>query len=175
MKPSVMKSSAIISSTLRIICCVLGLLLTSTLARAEDVASLVSQYRRAHGLSAVKIDAELTAVAERQARAMAKAGLMDHNVAGPFSSRVADVRVGAAGENLAEGTKTWAETIQRWETSSGHNGNLLLPDATHIGAAVAYSEQTHEAFRAMVIGRKVDKRAFQPTPFNPYPGVEMWW
>jgi uncharacterized protein YkwD len=169
MKPSVMKSSAIISSTLRIICCVLGLVLTSTLARAEDVASLVSQYRRAHGLSAVKIDAELTAVAERQARAMAKAGLMDHNVAGPFSSRVAD------GENLAEGTKTWAETIQRWETSSGHNGNLLLPDATHIGAAVAYSEQTHEAFRAMVIGRKVDKRAFQPTPFNPYPGVEMWW
>jgi uncharacterized protein YkwD len=175
MKPSVMKSSAIISSALRIICCVLGLLLTSTLARAEDVASLVSQYRRAHGLSAVKIDAELTAVAERQARAMAKAGLMDHNVAGPFSSRVADVRVGAAGENLAEGTKTWAETIQRWETSSGHNGNLLLPDATHIGAAVAYSEHTHEAFRAMVIGRKVDKRAFQPTPFNPYPGVEMWW
>jgi uncharacterized protein YkwD len=162
-------------SVVKIICCVLGVLLTSSLARAEDVASLVSQYRRAHGLPAVKIDSELTSVAERQARAMAKAGVMDHNVAGPFSSRVADVPVGAAGENLAEGTKSWAETIQRWETSPGHNGNLLLPDATHIGAAVAYSEQTHEAFRAMVIGRKVDKRAFQPTPFNPYPGVEMRW
>jgi uncharacterized protein YkwD len=170
-----MKSSVMYSTTVKIVCCVLGLLLTGTHARAEDVAALVSQYRHAHGLSAVKIDAELTAVAERQARAMAKAGVMDHNVAGPFSSRVADVPVGAAGENLAEGTKSWAETIQRWETSSGHNGNLLLPDATHIGAAVAYSEQTHEAFRAMVIGRKVDKRAFQPSPFNPYPGVEMRW
>jgi uncharacterized protein YkwD len=158
-----------------IICLVLGLLLTPTLAQAEDVAALVSQYRRAHGLSAVKIDAELTAVAERQARAMAKSGVMDHNVAGPFSSRVADVPVGAAGENLAEGTKTWAETLQRWEASAGHNGNLLLPDATHIGVAVAYNDQTHEAFRAMVIGRKVEKRAFQPTPFNPYPGVQMWW
>jgi uncharacterized protein YkwD len=159
---------------MKIICVVLGLLLTTTLAQAEDVASLVSQYRRAHGLSAVKIDAELTAVAERQARAMAKSGVMDHNVAGPFASRVADVRVGAAGENLAEGTKTWAETIQRWESSAGHNANLLLPDATHIGAAVAYSDKTHEGFRAMVIGRKVEKRAFQPTPFNPYPGMEMW-
>jgi uncharacterized protein YkwD len=170
-----MKSSIMQSSAVKIICCVVGLLLADTLARAEDVASLVSQYRRAHGLSAVKIDAELTAVAERQARAMAKAGVMDHNVAGPFSSRVADVRVGAAGENLAQDTKTWAETIQRWETSPGHNGNLLLPDATHIGAAVAYNEQTHEAFRAMVIGRMVDKRAFQATPFNPYPGVEVGW
>src|SRR5580693_8662970 len=112
---------------MKIICLVLGLLLVAaTPAAAEDVAAMVSQYRRAHGLSAVKVDAELTAVAERQARAMAKNGVMDHNVAGPFSSRVADVRVGAAGENLAEGTKTWAETIQRWESSAGHNSNLLL-------------------------------------------------
>jgi uncharacterized protein YkwD len=159
---------------MKIICLVLGLLLTATLARAEDAAALISRYRQAHGLSAVRNDAQLTAVAERQARAMAKSGVMDHNVAGAFASRVADVPVGAAGENLAQGTKTWAETIQRWETSAGHNANLLLPDATHVGVAVAYSEQTHEPFRALVIGRKVEKRQFQPTPFNPYPGVENW-
>ncbi len=145
----------------------LGLLAMTTLAQAEDVASLVSQYRRAHGLSTVRIDPQLTAVAERQARAMARSGVMDHNVAGPFAARVADVPVGAAGENLAEGTRTWAETIQRWETSAGHNGNLLLPDATHIGAAVAYNDQTHEPFRALVIGRMVGKRSFRPTPFDP--------
>jgi hypothetical protein len=50
----------------------------------------------------------------------------------------------------------------------------LLPDATHIGVAVAFNDQTHEAFRALVIGRMVEKRPFQPTPFNPYPGVELW-
>ena len=160
---------------MKIICFVLGLLVTTTLARAEDAAAVISQYRRAHGLPAVRTDAELTAVAERQARAMAKSGVMDHNVAGAFAARIAGVRVGAAGENLAEGTKTWAETVQRWETSSGHNANLLLPDATHVGVAVAYNDQTHEAFRAMVIGRKVEKRAFQPTPFNPSPGVQMWY
>jgi uncharacterized protein YkwD len=160
---------------MRIILLVLMLLATTALAQAEDAAALISQYRRAHGLPAVKTDPQLTAVAERQARAMAKNGVMDHNVAGAFATRVAAVPVGAAGENLAEGTKTWAETIQRWETSPGHNGNLLLPDATHVGVAVAYNEQTHEAFRAMVIGRMVQLRKFQPTPFNPEPGVEMWW
>jgi uncharacterized protein YkwD len=153
----------------------LGLLLTTTLARAEDVAFLISQYRRTHGLSAVKIDAQLTAVAERQAQAMAKRGVMDHNVAAPFSVRMAGVPVGTAGENIAEGTKTWAETIQLWQGSAGHNENLLLPDATHIGAAVAYNEQTHEAFRALVIGRKVEQRAFQATPLNPAPGVRLWY
>ena len=162
------------SDPVKIICFVLGLLVTTTLAQAEDAASIISQYRRAHGLSAVKTDAQLTAVAERQARAMAKRGVMDHNVAGAFAARVADVPIGAAGENLAQGTKTWAETIQQWGTSAGHNANLLLRDATHVGVAVAYSDQTHEAFRAMVIGRIVEKRPFQPTPFNPYPGVEMW-
>jgi len=159
---------------MKIICLALVFLMTTTFAQAEDAAAIISQYRRAHGLPAVRTDAQLTAVAERQARAMAKSGVMDHNVAGAFAARVADVPVGAAGENIAEGTKTWAETIQRWEASAGHNANLLLPDATHVGVAVAYNDQTHEAFRAMVIGRMVQKRAFQPTPFNPYPGVEMW-
>jgi uncharacterized protein YkwD len=158
---------------MRIIFFVFGLLAMTTLAQAEDVASLISQYRRAHGLTSVKTDAQLTAVAERQARAMAKMGVMGHNVAGPFSVRIAGVLVGSAGENLAEGTQTWAETIQRWEGSPGHNENLLLPDATHVGVAVAYSEQTHEPFRALVIARKVEKGAFQPSPFNPYPGMEI--
>ena len=104
---------------MKIICLVLGLLVTATLAQAEDAASIISQYRRAHGLSAVKTDAQLTAVAERQARAMAKRGVMDHNVAGAFAARVADVPVGAAGENLAQGTKTWAELSNSGERRPG--------------------------------------------------------
>jgi len=158
---------------MRIIWIALALLATTTLARAEDVASLISQYRKTHGLPAVKVDAELTAVAEKQAQAMAKRGVMGHDVAGPFSMRMAGVHVGGAGENLAEGTKTWAETIQRWAGSAGHNENLLMPEATHIGVAVVYSEQTHEPFRALVIGRKIDPKAFRPTPFNPAPGVTI--
>src|SRR5438105_12810464 len=35
-------------------------------AHAEDMAQMISQYRREHGLSAVKTDPQLTMIAERQ-------------------------------------------------------------------------------------------------------------
>src|SRR5262249_15384345 len=60
--------------------------IVSTLAHAEDMAEMISRYRREHGLSVVKTDPQLTAIAERQAKAMAASGVMDHDVAGPFSS-----------------------------------------------------------------------------------------
>jgi len=59
-----------------------------TPADAQDMAQMISQYRRDHGLSAVKTDPQLTAIAERQANAMAASGIMDHNVVGSFVSRV---------------------------------------------------------------------------------------
>jgi uncharacterized protein YkwD len=34
-----------------------------------------------------------------------------------------------AGENIAAGTKTWAETFHVWQTSPGHNANLLQAQA----------------------------------------------
>ncbi len=43
-------------------------------AGADDYASAISGYRRAHGLSAVKSDGRLAAVALKQARAMASTG-----------------------------------------------------------------------------------------------------
>ena len=59
-----------------------------------------------------------------------------------------------AGENIAEGTKSWAETLERWKGSPGHNENLLAEGSTHVGVAVAYGKD-NEPFRAMVIGRKL--------------------
>jgi hypothetical protein len=90
----------------------------ATLAHAEDdMAAMISQYRREHGLSAVKTDPQLTAIAERQAQAMAATGIMDHSVAGSFRSRIAGARTGAAAENIAVGSKTWAETFRMWQKS----------------------------------------------------------
>jgi hypothetical protein len=79
----------------------------ATLAHAEDMAQMISQYRREHGLSAVKTDVQLTAMAERQAKAMAASGIMDHNVVGSFTSRMSEAHLGMAAENIAAGTKTW--------------------------------------------------------------------
>ena len=88
------------------------LAITATLAHAEDMAETISRYRQEHGLSVVKTDPQLTAIAERRAKAMAASGIMDHSVAGSFSSRISGAHTGVAAENIAAGTKTWAETFR---------------------------------------------------------------
>jgi uncharacterized protein YkwD len=143
----------------KVVCLVGGLVITVTLAQAEDMAAMVSQYRREHGLSAVKTDPQLTEIAERQAKAMAAAGIMDHNVAGSFGSRIAPAHTGRAAENIAAGTKTWAETLRAWQTSPGHNANLLQPQADSIGIAVARNDQKqYKTFWALVIADKSAKK-----------------
>jgi uncharacterized protein YkwD len=133
---------------------------TATLAHAQDdMAAMISQYRRAHGLSAVKTDPQLTAIAERQAQAMAATGIMDHSVAGSFRSRIAGARTGAAAENIAVGSKSWAETFRMWQKSPGHNANLLQSEADSVGVAVVRNEQTRwKTYWAMVIADKSPKK-----------------
>src|SRR5712671_7353758 len=133
--------------------------ITATLAHADDMAEMISRYRREHGLSTVKTDPQLTAVAERQAKAMAASGIMDHSVAGAFSSRISSVNANRAAENIAAGTKTWADTFRMWQNSPGHNANLLQSRADSVGVAVAHNDQTrYKTFWAMVIAEKSPKK-----------------
>jgi hypothetical protein len=139
--------------------------ITATLAHAEDMAEVISRYRREHGLSTVKTDPRLTAIAEKQAKAMAASGTMDHSVAGSFSSRMSGARVGMAAENIAAGTKTWAETFRAWQTSPGHNSNLLQARADSVGVAVARNEQTrYKTYWAMVIAETPPKGKERKVP-----------
>jgi uncharacterized protein YkwD len=135
------------------------LAIAATLAHAEDMAEMISRYRREHGLSAVKTDPQLTAIAERQAKAMAESGVLDHSVAGSFSSRIRGAHTGGAAENIAVGSKTWAETFRMWQKSPGHNANLLQANADSVGVAVARNEQTrYKTYWAMVIADKTPKK-----------------
>jgi uncharacterized protein YkwD len=132
---------------------------TSTLAHADDMAETISRYRHEHGLSTVKTDPQLTAIAERQAKAMAASGIMDHSVAGSFASRISGVRTGMAAENIAAGTGTFAETFRVWQKSPGHNANLLQSRADSVGVAVVRNDQTrYKTFWAMVIAEKAPKK-----------------
>jgi uncharacterized protein YkwD len=129
--------------------------LTCASAHAEDMAEVISRYRREHGLSTVKTDPQLTAMAERQAKAMAASGVLDHDVAGSFSARIAGVNAERAAENIAAGTKTWPETFRAWQASPGHKANLLQANADSVGVAVARNEQTrYKTYWAMVIAAK---------------------
>lgn len=127
----------------------------SSPACAEDITAMISQYRREHGLPAVKVDPGLSAIAERQARAMAASGIMDHDVDGSFASRISGASLAAAAENIAAGTRTWADTLRIWKQSPGHNRNLLTPGADIVGVAVAHNDNTrYKVYWAMVIGRR---------------------
>jgi hypothetical protein len=85
---------------------------------------------------------------------MAAAGIMDHDVAASFASRIAGAQTDSAGENIAEGTKTWADTLRMWQNSPGHNANLLLREADVIGVAVAHDATRYKTYWAMVIGHR---------------------
>jgi uncharacterized protein YkwD len=128
---------------------VLGL---SMPAIAGDYASQISAYRRAHGLSAVRADSKLSAVALKQAQAMASSGTISHTAAGSFSSRVAGLRKSKAAENIAAGFLSFAETLKQWQESAGHRANLLMPGAKKVGvASVANARSPYRMFWTMVI------------------------
>ncbi|WP_424628524.1 CAP domain-containing protein [Bradyrhizobium sp. SYSU BS000235] len=132
-----------------IICFILTL---QTSAMAADYASQISAYRRTHGLSSVKIDSWLNAVALQQARAMASSGTISHTVGGSFSSRVASLRKSRAAENIAAGFRTFSETLKQWEESPGHRENLLMAGAKKVGvASVSNPSSPYRVFWAMVI------------------------
>ena len=121
-------------------------------AVAGDHASQISAYRRAHGLSAVRADSKLDAVALRQAQAMASSGTISHSAAGSFSARVAPLRKSRAAENIAAGFLSFAETLKQWEDSAGHRANLLMPGAKKVGvASAANARSPYRMFWAMVI------------------------
>ena len=110
----------------------LGFAVTAT---AADYASAISAYRRAHKLPAVKLDSRLSAVALKQARAMAATGTISHSAGGNFAARVASLRKSRAAENIGAGFLSFSEMLKQWEESSGHRQNLLMAGARRVGVA----------------------------------------
>jgi uncharacterized protein YkwD len=121
-------------------------------ASAADYAGAISAYRRAHGLSAVKLDGKLNAAALKQAQAMAATGSISHSTAGSFSSRMAPLRKSRAAENIGAGFLTFGEMLKEWEKSAGHRENLLLPGMRRVGVAFGDNPKSpYRKFWAMVI------------------------
>jgi len=129
----------------------------SAAAAADDYAAAISAYRRAHGLSAVKPDSRLGAVALKQALAMASTGTVSHSAGGNFAMRLAPLRKSRvfknmAAENIGAGFLTFAEMLKQWEDSAGHRENLLMAGARRVGVASANNANSpYRKFWAMVI------------------------
>jgi len=122
-------------------------------------AAMLSSYRASRGLGPVKLDAALTAMAQRQADAMAASGELSHDVAGSFGSRVlaSGLDVQSAAENIGAGYFTTQEAFKGWRDSPEHNANLLMPQATRFGIAIAKNGGSRfGVFWAMEVAAKAD-------------------
>jgi uncharacterized protein YkwD len=120
-------------------------------ARAESPADMISGFRLQHGEGRVTADPVLGRIAHEQAAAMAAKDVLDHDVLGQFSSRVAPSGSGQAAENIAYGYDSFPKTLNQWIDSSGHRKNLLLHGASRVGVASVKSATTGRTYWAMVI------------------------
>ena len=124
---------------------------------AADPATLISNFRLQHSEGRVKSDDTLKRIAQDQANAMAAKGVMDHDVLGPFGSRVAPAKAGRAAENIAYGYDSFPKTLDQWINSSGHRKNLLMHEGERVGVASAKNRADGRTYWAMVIAGGYEK------------------
>jgi uncharacterized protein YkwD len=108
---------------------------------AQAAVRLISQYRVQHGLKPLSLDPTLMKIAQEHAHRMASMDKMSHVLPGEgsFSQRIASggFRASMAAENVAAGQDSLAEVFEAWRKSPGHNANMLLPNVSLMGIALA--------------------------------------
>ncbi len=131
---------------------------------AGRIIDLTNAFRKGQGKEPVKASQELTKAAEAFARYMAEKDRYGHTADGRRPAQ----RAKAAGyeycivlENIAYQyssrdfeTEDLAKRFERgWEESPGHRRNMLDPDVTQTGVAVARSEKTGHYYAVQMFGR----------------------
>lgn len=122
---------------------------------------ILNAYRASRGLSPVRLDPALTAMAQRQADAMVAANTLSHDAGGSFQARVhsAGLDAARAAENLGAGYYSTEETFAGWKASAGHDSNLRMTEATRFGIALAKDPRTqYRAWWALVIAGDPPRR-----------------
>lgn len=135
--------------------------LAAVKADPAEAVRILNAYRASKGLGPVRLDPVLTAMAQRQADAMAAADDLSHSAAGSFTSRVhgASLDAARAAENLGAGYYSTQEAFDGWKKSSGHEANLSMPQATRIGIALAKNPQTrYGAWWTLVLAGEPETR-----------------
>lgn len=121
---------------------------------------LINNYRKTKGLGTVTLNSTLTKIAKTHSSDLAKHDRISHY--GSDGSNPWD-RVERSGynpqlaaENVGTGQLSIKEVMQGWKESPGHNKNLLLPDAKHIGIALVYRPKSeYKTFWTLVLGAKI--------------------
>jgi uncharacterized protein YkwD len=131
------------------------LAIEGAMVNGEAAASMISDYRRANGLTAVELDPTLMRIADEHARAMAKVDKVTHDPGGRgLKQRMlsASFIASRAAENIGAGYHTLAEAFSGWRDSPSHNKNMLAPGVTKMGIATAYAPKSkYKVYWALVL------------------------
>lgn len=130
---------------------------TRTSLDVKRAQKIINDYRRKNGLKPLTVDAQLTAAAKAHSLDLAKWDRISHygsDGSNPWDRvRRAGYKASLAAENVGTGQVTIEEVFKGWRNSPGHNKNLLLKDARHMGIALVYDAKTEfKTFWTLVLG-----------------------
>jgi uncharacterized YkwD family protein len=108
----------------------------------KEVADLVNKERKKHHLKPLILSLKVSKLAREKSEDMRDKDYFDHH--SPTYGKPCEhmkkqeIKYGYCGENIAAGSTTPKEVMDRWMKSEGHRNNILNKNYTHIG--VGYAE-----------------------------------
>lgn len=123
----------------------------------DKARELINTYRKEKGLKPLKLNAELSNAAKAHSRDLAKWDRISHYGSDGSNPWDRIKRTGynarVAAENVGTGQVNIEEVVKGWKDSPGHNKNLLLSDAEHMGIALVQDPKTEfKTFWTLVVG-----------------------
>jgi len=130
---------------------------SNTSLAVEEARTMINEYRRQHGLAPLTLNVLLTKAAKAHSRDLAKWDRISHygsDGSNPWDRvRVTGYSARLAAENVGTGQLSIKEVFEGWKRSPGHNKNLLLRGARHMGIALVRDPKTEfKTFWTLVIG-----------------------
>jgi|SRR5689334_18878443 uncharacterized protein YkwD len=123
----------------------------------QKALAAVNGFRADNGLTALVLDARLSRAADMQSKTQAARSWIGHYGSDGSTAKDRAARAGyhakIASENVASGQKSFADAMHFWEESSGHRTNLLRPNVTAIGVAMA-KDDSGRPYWTLVLARE---------------------
>jgi uncharacterized protein YkwD len=115
----------------------------------------VNAFRAENGLKPLVLDERLSRAAAMQSDAQAGRSRIGHYGSDGSTAKDRARRAGypakIASENVASGQKSFSDVLRLWKGSSGHRTNLLRPNVTAAGVAMA-KNKNGRAYWTLVLG-----------------------
>lgn len=119
---------------------------------------MINGYRSERGLAPLTLEKHLTRAARQHSQDLAKSDRISHtgsDGSDPWSRvKMTGYKPRLAAENVGAGQMSFAELLQGWKDSPGHNRNLLLAGATQMGIALEINPGSkYRTFWTLVLGK----------------------